>query len=168
MHFGCNHDNSNNNSYIVNLFPAGPKCCQILLNICLHALPHTLTYTHAYMHALMNTSTHARTHAHTRMHARTHAHAHTHTHSHRYIRAMGLKKRFLRGEVFKEDLKELTEKKQRTTIINTLTLVLTSETAKEITLHYDNLHWTLHIHIIPFSMTLMHFEGHSNARKTKM
>ena len=36
-----------------------------------------------------------------------HAGAHTHTES--YIRAMGLKKSFLKRKVFKEDLKVLTE-----------------------------------------------------------
>ena len=47
---------------------------------------------------------------HTCMHTQhTHTHAHTHTHTESYIRAMGLKKRFLRRKVFNEDVKELTE-----------------------------------------------------------
>ena len=54
----------------------------------------------------MNARTHARTHrdshTHARTHAHTHVHAHTHTHrSHiRAIRAMRLKKRFLKEKGF--------------------------------------------------------------------
>ena len=59
-------------------------------------------HSHTCSHACTHTRTHARTHPPT--------HPHTHTHTQRYIRAMGLKKRFLKGEVFKEDLKELREK----------------------------------------------------------
>ena len=43
-------------------------------------------------------------------HTHTHTHAHTHTHTESYIRAIGMKKRFLtRKMIFEEDLKELTE-----------------------------------------------------------
>ena len=64
------------------------------------------------MHTHTRTHTHRLAHARTRAHAHTHTHTHTHTHqSHiRAIRAMKLKKRFLkRRKVFKKDLKELTE-----------------------------------------------------------
>ena len=53
-------------------------------------------YVHAHTH--MQAHTHATTHA--RMHVCTCAHTHTHTHTESYIRAMGLKKRFLKRERF--------------------------------------------------------------------
>ena len=128
MHFGCNHNNSNNNWYIiVNLFPAGPKCLQILFNVCMHALTHMLTCTHAHMHA--------------------HTHAHTHTHTKVY-QGNGTEEKVSEGRGFQGRFERTDRKKQRTTIINTLMLVFTLVTVKEITLHYDNLHWTLHIHTI--------------------
>ena len=92
-----------------------------------HARTHTHIHTHRGTHAHTRTHTHTHTHTHTRARARTHAHTartrththtpththtHTHTHSHthththihthqshiRAIRAMRLKKRFLKRE----------------------------------------------------------------------
>ena len=53
--------------------------------------------THACKHT--DSHTHARKHTDSRTHARVHTHKHTHTHQ-LHIRAMRLKKRFLKREGF--------------------------------------------------------------------
>ena len=90
-------------------------------HINMHAYMHTQTQTHSCTHTCMcahthNTNTHTCMHVHTYTHTHTNAHTSTHTHTHTlhahtcymhththtelYIRAMRLKKRFLKQERF--------------------------------------------------------------------
>ena len=64
-----------------------------------HTYTHTHTHTHTGARANTHARTHTRTHTHTRIH--THTHTYTHRHSHTYLRAVGLKKRFVKRKVFK-------------------------------------------------------------------
>ena len=66
---------------------------------------------YCYTHACTHTYTYAHTHTHTHTNLDTHTHTHTNTHldTHKHLRAGGLKKKFSKREVFRKDLKELTE-----------------------------------------------------------
>ena len=65
-------------------------------------------------HESTHAGTHACIHSHACMHAHVHTHTHTHTHTHKHTviyQGMGTEeKSFKKKKVFKEDLKELTER----------------------------------------------------------
>ena len=83
---------NNNNEYLERLTRTGPKRLHVLYK-------YILSKFNAYN---MNAHTHTLAHTDSHTHARAHTHTHTHTHqSHiRAIRAMRLKKRFLKRERF--------------------------------------------------------------------
>ena len=77
------------------------KCTYTDYKGVMHTHTHARTHAHTH-HARTHTHTDRHTHRHTHIHActqaRTHARAHTHTHTNSYLRAMGLKIKFLKRE----------------------------------------------------------------------
>ena len=83
--------NNNNNEYLERLTRTGPKRLHVLYK-----------YIFVKIQCVQHECTHTRMHTHRLADARTHTHTHKQTHTHqlhvRAIRAMRLKKRFLKRE----------------------------------------------------------------------